>query len=214
MSKPPAPKRNCSTPPILLSPSVFVHGEMPFKHGTIAEVAVKRQTGVIDEDIEPFDFLDSCLNLRGIGHVQGQGRDAPIRFVQRLARTDIHPPAPLLKALALARCRDWHRSPELLCLRLSYACSRVSCVPERRIGLLHLGRSGPGKRVTAAPRSTLPQAAAPPNASTFLSANSKNVAGWTLNSWWVERSTCDSSPPFSRSSTCLSRASANSGGIP
>jgi len=32
------------------------------------------------------------------------------------------------------------------------------------------------------------------NASAFLCANSKNVVGWTLNGWCVERSTCDSSP--------------------
>jgi hypothetical protein len=73
----------------------------------------------------------------------------------------------------------------------------------RHTGLTNLGRSGPRKRVTVTP---LPQAAAAalPNASPFLSANSKKVVGLTSNSWWVERSTCDSIPPFSRSSTCLS----------
>ena len=51
---------------------------MPFERGTIAQVIVKRQAGVIDEDIERLDSLDSCLNLRRVGHVQGQGRDATI----------------------------------------------------------------------------------------------------------------------------------------
>lgn len=56
--------------------------------------------------------------------------------------------------------------------------------------------------------------AASPNAFPCLFANSKNVVGTTLNRRCVERSTRDSSPPFNRSSTCLSKASANSGGIP
>ena len=78
---------------------------------------------------------------------------------------------------------------------------------------LNLGRSGPRKRVTVAPLLQAAAAAAP-NASAFLRANAKNVVGLTLNSWWVERSTCNSIPPFSRSSTCLSRASAICGGTP
>ncbi len=57
-------------------------------------------------------------------------------------------------------------------------------------------------------------AEAPRNAFAFLCANSRNVVGFTLNNWWIERSTCDSSPPFSRSLTCSSRASAIAGGIP
>jgi hypothetical protein len=57
-------------------------------------------------------------------------------------------------------------------------------------------------------------AEAPPNTFAFLCANSRNVVGFTLNNWWVERSTCDSSPPFSRSLICSSRASAIAGGIP
>ncbi len=64
---------------------------MPFERGTIAQVIVKRQAGVIDEDIERFDSLDSSLSLRSVGHVQGQGRDAPIQVGQGLARAGIHP---------------------------------------------------------------------------------------------------------------------------
>ena len=69
------------------------------------------------------------------------------------------------------------------------------------------------QRVTVSPLLQAVAAAAP-NASAFLRANAKNVVGSTLNSWWVERSTCDSIPPFSRSSTCLSKASAICGGTP
>jgi hypothetical protein len=36
------------------------------------------------------DFLDGFLELRFVGHVQGQGRNAPIQVGQRLARTGIH----------------------------------------------------------------------------------------------------------------------------
>jgi hypothetical protein len=68
-----------------------VDGEVLFERGTIAQVIVKRHAGVIDEDIERLDSLDSCLSLRRVGHVQGQGRDAPIQVGQGLARTGIHP---------------------------------------------------------------------------------------------------------------------------
>ena len=62
---------------------------------TIANRAVlvtikKRQAGVIDEDIERFDSLDCPLNLRSVGHIQGQWRDAPIQVGQGPARTGIH----------------------------------------------------------------------------------------------------------------------------
>jgi hypothetical protein len=62
-----------------------------FQHGAIAQIIVKRQAGVIDEDIERFDSLDSALNLRSVGYVKGQGRNAPIQVGQGLARTGIHP---------------------------------------------------------------------------------------------------------------------------
>jgi hypothetical protein len=64
---------------------------VPFERGTIAQVIVSRQASVIDEDIERFDSLDRSLNLRSVGHVQGQWRDALIPVGQRLARTGIHP---------------------------------------------------------------------------------------------------------------------------
>ncbi len=63
---------------------------MLFECGAIAQVIVERQAGVIDEDIERFNSLDGCLNLRRVGHVQGYGRDAPIQVGQGLARSGIH----------------------------------------------------------------------------------------------------------------------------
>jgi hypothetical protein len=50
---------------------------------------VKVHSGVVDQDIERFDSLDSVLNLPGVGHVQSQGRDAPIGMDKGLARTRI-----------------------------------------------------------------------------------------------------------------------------
>ncbi len=64
---------------------------MLFEHGTIAQVIEQRNTGVVDEDIERFDLPGSFLNLRGAGHVQGQGRDPPVGVGQGLARAGIHP---------------------------------------------------------------------------------------------------------------------------
>src|SRR6266853_7048160 len=67
-----------------------VDREVPFKIGTIAQVIVKVHPSVVDQDIECFDFLDCVLNLPGVGHVQSQGRDAPIGMGKGLARTRIH----------------------------------------------------------------------------------------------------------------------------
>ena len=64
---------------------------MPFEHGPIAQVVVKRHAGVVDEDVERFDALDRRLDLRRVGHVQGQGRDARIRMGQGPAGAGVHP---------------------------------------------------------------------------------------------------------------------------
>jgi hypothetical protein len=64
---------------------------VPFEHGTIAQIVVQRDAGVVDEDIESFDLIGSCLDLGGAGHVKGQGRDAPAGVSQGLARAGIHP---------------------------------------------------------------------------------------------------------------------------
>ena len=71
--------------------AIEIDGEALFERGAIAQVIVKRQASVIDEDIEIFDLLDSSLNVRSIGHVQCYGRDSPIHVGQRLTRTGIHP---------------------------------------------------------------------------------------------------------------------------
>ena len=68
-----------------------VDGEVPFEHGPIAQVVVERHAGVIDEDVERVDFIDGSLDLRSVGHVQGQGCDAPIPVGQGLARAGIYP---------------------------------------------------------------------------------------------------------------------------
>lgn len=64
---------------------------MPFERGSIAQIIVKRQACVIDEDIERFDARDGRLDLRGVGDVQDQWRDAPIQVGQGLACPGIHP---------------------------------------------------------------------------------------------------------------------------
>jgi hypothetical protein len=68
-----------------------VDGEVPFEHGRIAQVVVERQAGVVDQDVERFDVIDCSPNVRRVGHVQGQGPDAPIRMGQRPARAGVHP---------------------------------------------------------------------------------------------------------------------------
>jgi hypothetical protein len=62
-----------------------------FDYGAIGQVIVKRQAGVIDEDVERLDALESCLNLRRVGHIHGQRCDASIRVAQGLACTGVHP---------------------------------------------------------------------------------------------------------------------------
>jgi hypothetical protein len=62
-----------------------------FERPRIAQVVVERQTGVIDEDVDRFDSVDSFLNLRGVGHVHGQGRDAPIRVGHGPAHAGVYP---------------------------------------------------------------------------------------------------------------------------
>jgi hypothetical protein len=68
-----------------------VDGEVAFECGTITEVVVKCQAGVIDEEIERPDSSGRRLYLCRAGHVQGQRRDAAIRVGQGLARAGVHP---------------------------------------------------------------------------------------------------------------------------
>src|SRR5205823_7184251 len=83
-----------------------VDGEVPFERGTIAQVVVERDAGVVDEDIERFDVLDGCLNLRRIGDVEGQRRDPRIRVNQGLPRTGIDPSGATEQGLLDERLAD------------------------------------------------------------------------------------------------------------
>src|ERR1700694_4007833 len=42
-------------------------------------------------NVEGLDGLNGCPNVHGVGHVYGQGRDAPVRVGQGLARAGIRP---------------------------------------------------------------------------------------------------------------------------
>jgi hypothetical protein len=64
---------------------------VPLQHSTIAEVVVARDAGVVDQDIQRLDLLGSCLNLRRVGHVQGQRPGARVGVGQGLARAGKDP---------------------------------------------------------------------------------------------------------------------------
>src|SRR4029077_1793605 len=69
-----------------------IDGEVLSDCVEIAQIVVESDAGIVDENVERFNSLDSCLNLLGVSHVQGQGPDAPIYVGQGLARTGIYPP--------------------------------------------------------------------------------------------------------------------------
>src|SRR5438445_4556643 len=62
--------------------AVEIDGEALFERGTIAQVVIKRQACVVNEDIERFDFLHGRLNLRSVGYVQREGRHAAVSVLQ------------------------------------------------------------------------------------------------------------------------------------
>jgi len=64
---------------------------VPFETSAIAQVIMEVHASVVDQDIERIDSLDSILNLCGVGHIQGQRRDAPIGMYEGLARSRVHP---------------------------------------------------------------------------------------------------------------------------
>ena len=68
-----------------------VDGQVLLEHGTIAQVVIERDAGVVDEDVERPDLLGRGLDLRRAGHVQDQGGDAPVRVGQGLPRARVHP---------------------------------------------------------------------------------------------------------------------------
>ena len=39
----------------------------------IGQIVVENDAGIVDENVERFNSLDSCLNLHGVSHVQGLG---------------------------------------------------------------------------------------------------------------------------------------------
>jgi hypothetical protein len=107
---------------------------VPFERGTIAQVIVKRDAGIIDEDIERFCSLDSFANLRSVGHVQGQGRDAPIQVGQGLARPGIHPLRASPQASSTSACPIPLLPPvndDILIFEAHECCSSVRMQPGR-----------------------------------------------------------------------------------
>ena len=67
-----------------------VDGEVAVDPSAIAKIIMKVHAGVVDQDVETFDALGSSLNLRRVGHIQGQEHHALIRMCKGLARTGIH----------------------------------------------------------------------------------------------------------------------------
>ena len=55
-----------------------IDGKVPFNPGAIAQVIMKVDAGVVDEDVENCDALDGFLNLLRVGDVQDYGCDALI----------------------------------------------------------------------------------------------------------------------------------------
>jgi hypothetical protein len=84
-----------------------VDGKVPVDPSAMTKIIVKVHASVVDQDVERFDAPDSSLNLQGVGHIQGQGRDAPIGMRKGLAHSRIHPASRLsltLPQLAPVRC--------------------------------------------------------------------------------------------------------------
>ena len=52
--------------------------EEPFERGAVAQIVLERDAGIVDENIDRVDFLDSRPNLRGVCDVQLEERDAAV----------------------------------------------------------------------------------------------------------------------------------------
>jgi hypothetical protein len=61
------------------------------QRSSVRDTGACAKPGIVDEEIERLDTLDSSLRRRHARRVQSQGRDASIRVGQRPARIDIHP---------------------------------------------------------------------------------------------------------------------------
>ena len=81
-----------------------VDREALLERAAIAEVVVERHAGVVDEDVERLDPLDRGLDLRRVGHVEDQRRDAPVAMGDRPAGAGVHPAAPRLSASSTSAC--------------------------------------------------------------------------------------------------------------
>src|SRR5262249_27609801 len=67
------------------------HGQQPFERGTIAQIILERDAGVVDEDVQSVDLLGGHANLCGVRDVEHQRRDAAVSVKKRLARAGIDP---------------------------------------------------------------------------------------------------------------------------
>jgi hypothetical protein len=46
-------------------------GQVPFQHGSVAQVVIQGDAGVVDQDVQRSGLIGGCLDLRRVGHVQG-----------------------------------------------------------------------------------------------------------------------------------------------
>ena len=65
--------------------------KMRFEHSRIGQVVIECHAGVVDQNVQRFHALRGSSYLRSVGHIQGNGRDAPIRVAHGLARARVHP---------------------------------------------------------------------------------------------------------------------------
>ena len=65
--------------------------EVSFDDVRIAQVVVNRDPGVVDEDVEAVDSLDCPVDLRSVGHIEREGRDAAVGNAKRAAASGKHP---------------------------------------------------------------------------------------------------------------------------
>jgi hypothetical protein len=80
--------------------------QLPFERGPIAQVVVECHACVVDEDVERLHAPDGSLNPRGVGDVQGQGRDTPVRVGKGLACGGVDPLRPPVQGFLDQRLPD------------------------------------------------------------------------------------------------------------
>lgn len=67
---------------------------MLFDGVEVAEIAVDRDAGIVDEEVEALDLIDCPLDLGSVGHVQCQRYHALVDALQWSAGASIHPLGP------------------------------------------------------------------------------------------------------------------------